>query len=141
MSGRPRSISGQSRAVSPGRAAATASYTAGLTRIDVSCAPVRHASQIRVQALSMTTDSHITQPGFHSRQELQSAANPSARTLGGVNLDDLPRAEFAFPGPLRDKLVAAILSGVKTSTSGLVLEYERANEPLPTVGQLQAVVD
>ncbi|WP_221411619.1 hypothetical protein [Arthrobacter crusticola] len=25
-----------------------------------------------------------------------------------------PIAEFAFPGPLRDKLVAAILSGVKT---------------------------
>src|SRR5215469_2007093 len=62
-------------------------------------------------------------------------------TLDGVNLDDLPRAEFAFPGPLRDRLVAAILSGAKTSTSGLVLEYERANEPLPTVGELQALVD
>ena len=58
-----------------------------------------------------------------------------------MNLDDLPRAEFAFPGPLRDRLVAAILSGAKTSTSGLVLEYERANEPLPSVGQLEAVVD
>ena len=62
-------------------------------------------------------------------------------TLSGMNLDDLPRAEFAFPGPLRDRLVAAILSGAKTSTSGLVLEYERANEPLPSVGQLEAVVD
>ena len=48
-----------------------------------------------------------------------------------MNLDDLPRAEFAFPGPLRDQLVAAILSGTKTSTSGLVLGYERENEPLP----------
>jgi uncharacterized protein YhfF len=50
-------------------------------------------------------------------------------------------AEFAFPGPLRDRLVAAILSGAKTSTSGLLLEYERANEPLPEVGQISAVVD
>lgn len=58
-----------------------------------------------------------------------------------MNLDDLPAAEFAFPGPLRDQLVAAILSGAKTSTSSLMLEYERANEPLPEVGQLSAVLD
>jgi uncharacterized protein YhfF len=58
-----------------------------------------------------------------------------------MSLDDLPRAEFAFPGPLRDRLVAAILSGAKTSTSGLVLFYERENEPLPLVGRVSAVVD
>jgi uncharacterized protein YhfF len=58
-----------------------------------------------------------------------------------MSLDDLPRAEFAFPGPLRDRLVAAILSGAKTTTSGLVLAYERDNGPLPKVGQLLAVVD
>jgi uncharacterized protein YhfF len=58
-----------------------------------------------------------------------------------MNLDDLPRMEFAFPGPLRDRLVAASLSGAKTATTGLVLEYERENEPLPEVGQLLAVVD
>ena len=58
-----------------------------------------------------------------------------------MNLDDLPIAEFAFPGPLRDRLVAAILSGAKTSTSSLVLGYERNDEPLPTAGQVSAVVD
>src|SRR5215470_11080645 len=58
-----------------------------------------------------------------------------------MNLDDLPMAEFAFPGPLRDRLVAAIVSGTKTATSGLVLAYERENEPLPEVGQVWAVVD
>jgi uncharacterized protein YhfF len=63
------------------------------------------------------------------------------RTLDFMNLDDLPLVEFAFPGPLRDQLVAAILTGAKTSTSGLVLFYERENEPLPAVGQLAAVVD
>jgi uncharacterized protein YhfF len=58
-----------------------------------------------------------------------------------MDLDDLPRAQFAFPGPLRDRLVAAILSGAKTSTSCLVLEFERENEPLPEAGQREAVVD
>lgn len=58
-----------------------------------------------------------------------------------MNLDDLPTAEFAFPGPLRDRLVAAILSGAKTSTSSLVLAYERENGALPEVGQPSAVVD
>ncbi|MEU8042524.1 ASCH domain-containing protein [Micromonospora echinofusca] len=58
-----------------------------------------------------------------------------------MELHDLPAAEFAFPGPLRDQLVAAILSGAKTSTSSLLLGYERAGEPLPEVGQRSAVVD
>lgn len=58
-----------------------------------------------------------------------------------MNLDDLPLVEFGFPGPLRDQLVAAILSGAKTSTSGLVLASERENQPLPRVGQQLAVVD
>ena len=58
-----------------------------------------------------------------------------------MNLDVLPTAEFAFPGPLRDRLVAAILSGAKTTTSGLVLAYEREGEPLPEIGQVLAVVD
>ncbi|MFD9789840.1 ASCH domain-containing protein [Streptomyces sp. NPDC059070] len=53
----------------------------------------------------------------------------------------LPRAEFAFPGPLRDQLVAAILDGAKTSTTGLVADYEHENEPLPSVGSRSAVVD
>jgi len=53
----------------------------------------------------------------------------------------LPRAEFAFPGPLRDALVAAILDGTKTSTSALVLEYEREGDPLPQPGERSLVVD
>jgi uncharacterized protein YhfF len=53
----------------------------------------------------------------------------------------LPVAEFAFPGELRDRLVAAILCGEKTSTSGLLADYEREGEPLPEVGKRSAVVD
>ncbi|MFE4977090.1 ASCH domain-containing protein [Kitasatospora sp. NPDC056651] len=53
----------------------------------------------------------------------------------------LPPAEFAFPGPLRDQLVAAILDASKTSTTGLVADYEHENEPLPLVGERTAVLD
>ncbi|MFF9015604.1 ASCH domain-containing protein [Streptomyces sp. NPDC014870] len=49
--------------------------------------------------------------------------------------------ELAFPGPLRDTLVAAVLSGAKTSTTGLVVEYEAADEELPRVGERWALVD
>jgi uncharacterized protein YhfF len=54
---------------------------------------------------------------------------------------DLPLAEFGFPGPLRDALVAAILSGDKTSTTGLLEEYRRGSSPLPAVGLREAVID
>ncbi|MFB6811514.1 ASCH domain-containing protein [Streptomyces sp. NPDC056387] len=55
--------------------------------------------------------------------------------------EDLPPALFAFPGPVRDMLVAAVLSGAKTSTTGLLTEYEAAGDPLPVVGGRMAVMD
>lgn len=58
-----------------------------------------------------------------------------------MDLASLPRTEFAFPGPLRDLLVAAILDGSKTSTTGLVVDYEHEGEPLPEVGNRLVVVD
>lgn len=58
-----------------------------------------------------------------------------------MSREDLPVAEFAFPGPLRDQLVAAILGGEKTTTTGLLVGYERDGEPLPHPGLRQAVVD
>jgi uncharacterized protein YhfF len=58
-----------------------------------------------------------------------------------MSADDLPVVEFAFPGPLRDQLVAAILAGEKTTTSALVVDYEHENEPLPAPGLRQVVVD
>lgn len=54
---------------------------------------------------------------------------------------DLPVSEYAFPGPLRDQLVGAILSGEKTSTTSLVVGYEREGEPLPAVGDRAIVID
>ena len=61
--------------------------------------------------------------------------------LAVVPAADLPVAEFAFPGPLRDQLVAAILAGDKTTTTGLVADYELENEPLPGPGLRQVVID
>lgn len=54
---------------------------------------------------------------------------------------ELPVAEFAFPGPLRDQLVAAIVSGAKTTTTGLVADYEHEGDPLPVPGRREIVVD
>jgi uncharacterized protein YhfF len=52
---------------------------------------------------------------------------------------ELPVAEFGFPGPLRDALVAAILDGRKTATTGMLAAYELAGEPLPGTGPTEGV--
>lgn len=58
-----------------------------------------------------------------------------------MDADDLPVSEFGFPGPLRDKLVAAVLRGEKTSTTGLHEEYLREGTPISGVGERSLVVD
>lgn len=62
-------------------------------------------------------------------------------TLGRVQPTDMPVAEFAFPGPLRDQLVAAILTGAKTTTTGVIADYEHEGEPLPAPGRREVVID
>jgi len=57
------------------------------------------------------------------------------------NYRRLPTSEFAFPGPLRDRLVTAILEGRKVTTTSLALEYDIGREPLPYEGQRSVVVD
>ena len=53
-----------------------------------------------------------------------------------------PDAEFGFPRTdLRRRLVAAILRGEKTSTTGLLSDYEREGEPLPKVGERFRLID
>lgn len=56
-------------------------------------------------------------------------------------MTELPRAEFAFPGPLRDHLVAAILTGEKTSTTALLRSYQQEGEALPQPGDRSVLVD
>ena len=68
---------------------------------------------------------------------------PAARvaTLSGMEAGRLSVVEFAFPGPLRDQLVAAVLDGTKTTTTGLVSDYEFDGEPLPRPGDREVVID
>jgi uncharacterized protein YhfF len=62
-------------------------------------------------------------------------------SLGRVTSGRLSVGEFAFPGPLRDQLVAAILAGAKTTTSGLLIGYEHDAEPLPRPADRWVVID
>lgn len=58
-----------------------------------------------------------------------------------TSYDDLRPFELGFPGELRDALVAAVLSGAKTTTTGLMGWYETVGEPLPRPGERMALVD
>ena len=51
------------------------------------------------------------------------------------------RCEFGFPGPMRDRLVEAVLNGDKTATSSLLSGWQAEDEQLPVVGERQLVVD
>ena len=52
-----------------------------------------------------------------------------------------PIIEFAFPDLIRDSLIAAIESGVTTSTCSFMHDYDVSDDPLPSVGYKGAVVD
>lgn len=56
-------------------------------------------------------------------------------------LHEIPLGEYAFPGPLRDALVSAILDGSKTTTSSLFVEYGFDERSVAAVGSREAVVD
>lgn len=58
----------------------------------------------------------------------------------GPNLVTAQTGEYAFPGPQRDKLIAAILDGRKTATSTLLEEFNRTGETLPQAGDLEVVL-
>lgn len=58
-----------------------------------------------------------------------------------VNREPLKPLLLAFPGPLRDQLVNAVLSGEKVSTTGLLAEYRAEKEELPPVGERSALID
>jgi uncharacterized protein YhfF len=62
-------------------------------------------------------------------------------TVTAMTHEGQSRMEFGFPGPLRDALVSAVLSGKKISTSSLQREYELEGSPLPVPGRRSVVVD
>jgi uncharacterized protein YhfF len=66
---------------------------------------------------------------------------PPGGTVAPVTRERLPHTEFAFPGPQRDALVSAVLSGHKVATTSLLLQYEMEGEALPATGRHSIVVD
>jgi uncharacterized protein YhfF len=48
---------------------------------------------------------------------------------------------FDDPGPLRDELTALALSGAKTTTASLVIDFEMEGEALPKAGQRDVLVE
>ena len=63
-------------------------------------------------------------------------AGPEPKSMLG-----LPAFGFAEPGPLRDDLTAAVLSGRKVATSSLLVDYIVDREELPTVGRRSVIFD
>jgi uncharacterized protein YhfF len=49
--------------------------------------------------------------------------------------------ELGMPGPMRDRLVSAVLAGEKVATSSLLAQYEDEGEPLPIAGECRAMID
>lgn len=49
--------------------------------------------------------------------------------------------ELGTPGPMRDRLVSAVLAGEKVATSSLLAQYKDAADRLPMVGDRCALID
>jgi uncharacterized protein YhfF len=58
-----------------------------------------------------------------------------------ADLASLKTWGFGDPGPLRDELTAAALSGAKTTTASLLADFEMEGEELPKEGQRDVLVD
>jgi uncharacterized protein YhfF len=61
-------------------------------------------------------------------------ASPSGWPEEPTELLGMPAFGFADAGPVRDALTAAVLSGEKTATTSLVVDYVIDGAPLPTLG-------
>ena len=68
-------------------------------------------------------------------------ANRQIPTIKARDVGNLPKDEFAFPGPERDRLVEAILDGRKTATTSLMAEFIHDHEPLPSSGRRTILVN
>ena len=67
--------------------------------------------------------------------------NKQIPAVKAQDVANLPKDEFAFPGPERDRLVEAILDGRKAATTSLMAEFIHDHEPLPSSGRRTVLVD
>src|SRR6478752_8274385 len=117
----------KSRSRSGTRTSTGQSMTWGSGR-DVSMAPV---SGIRPCA-------HKRPAGWHHARVMPPDVPEADRSPNGATLT---RWGFASPGPLRDELTALALAGTKTTTAGLLAEYEVDEEPIAKPGEWSILVD
>lgn len=54
--------------------------------------------------------------------------------------EDVNVVDLGMPGPMRDRLVSAVLAGEKVATSSLLAQYEDEGEPLPMAGERRAMI-
>jgi uncharacterized protein YhfF len=74
----------------------------------------------------MTTDDH---------------AEPVPGDPEPIEMLGLPAFGFAVPGPLREELTAAVLSGAKTATTSLAVDFVIDGSAMPRVGDRSVVYD
>jgi 2-phospho-L-lactate transferase len=109
---------------------------------DAAALPALEAAGIRSAAVPLwMTDVPATARIAADAMSVAALGPIGRRHTASADVATLPLAEFAFPGPLRDSLVAAILAGEKTSTTSTLLEYSIEDEPLPVVGSRQVLID
>jgi uncharacterized protein YhfF len=69
------------------------------------------------------------------------AFRASFRQASGVDHDDYDTFAFGDSPEMADELAGLVLHGPKRATAGLVVEYERNNEPIPREGSYAVVLD
>src|SRR5688500_8864932 len=57
------------------------------------------------------------------------------------DLASLTQCCLGYPGPFREELIAAALSGAKTTTASLLADFEIEGEELPKEGQRDRLID
>ena len=125
------------------RAVLNAVHDAGVERIVAVADPENIASQrvaarIGMERVGSSTEFYDTTTVlFRSTR----SRGPRATWLpAGWEL--LPAGESAFPGPLRDRLAAAILTGGKRATTALLADYKADSRTrLPAPGDRELVLD
>ena len=68
-------------------------------------------------------------------------ANRQIPTIEARDVGNLPKDEFAFPGPERDRLAEVILNRRKVATTSLMAEFIHDHEPLPFSGRRTILVN
>ncbi len=89
-----------------------------------------------------TEDSSVVE-SFWQVAKVRARLNPSGYYTGERPLGSLPPPAWAFGATPEqaDELLALVLSGAKTATSGALWDYEAEGEQLPKPGALGIVTD